>query len=80
MNTKIPSLIGWLGAILLLVGFALISFGLLPAQSQSYMAINIIGSVCIIINSAYKKDYPPAALNVVWAAIALIAVIKMMIQ
>jgi hypothetical protein len=67
---------GWLGAALVIVAYALVSFHRMSAASIAYQALNIAGSILLIMNTAYHAAWPSAAVNVVWAAIGLIAVAR----
>jgi hypothetical protein len=44
--------------------------------SVGYQLLNIVGAVLLIVNSSYYGAYPSAILNLVWAAIASIAIIR----
>jgi hypothetical protein len=61
---------GWVGGLLLLAAFALYSFGLIKGTSIWYEALNLVGSIGIVIVSFHKKAWPPGVLNVVWALVA----------
>lgn len=50
--------------------FALNTFEITKTESPTYLLFNLLGSLAIIVSSAYKKDYQPVALNTVWAIIA----------
>jgi hypothetical protein len=68
--------VGWLGAALVNVAYALVSFNRLSPTSFRYQALNIVGSVLLIVNTAWHAAWPSAVVNVVWAAIALVAVTR----
>jgi hypothetical protein len=68
--------VGWLGAALVIVAYALVSFNRLSPASFRYQALNIVGSVLLIVNTAWHAAWPSAVVNVVWAAIALVAVTR----
>jgi len=70
-------IVGWLGVGLIIVAYALLSFSILESRNGVYQIMNLLGSVGIIINSFAKKDYQPAALNIVWALIAIFALINL---
>ncbi|HZV07245.1 MAG TPA: hypothetical protein VE999_19335 [Gemmataceae bacterium] len=69
-------LIGWSGAILLLIAYALVSVKYVGGTSVGYQLLNIVGAVLLIVNSSYYGAYPSAILNLIWAAIAFIAIIR----
>jgi hypothetical protein len=68
--------IGWIGALLILVAYALLSAGKLTAQDRSYQWMNVIGAAGFIVNSGWNGAIPSATLNVVWAGIGLAALWK----
>jgi hypothetical protein len=65
--------VGWIGAILILAGYGLLSAGKLDAKSPSYQWLNVIGALGFIANSSWNGAWPSAALNVVWVGIGLVA-------
>jgi len=73
---------GWYGAIALLSAYALVSFSVLDAGGVFYQLLNISGSLGIIAVSWHKfskgdrRSYQPALLNLVWAMIGLLALLK----
>ena len=71
---------GWYGAIAILGAYALISFSLIQPDSFIYQFFNFTGAIGIVVVSFYKKTYQPGALNIVWAIIALIAIIRIFIR
>jgi len=75
MNILIE-IIGWLGMILILTAYWLISSRRVEAKSIFYRMLNFLGAIGIVINAFYHKAFPPLALNTVWAAIALWAIIS----
>jgi hypothetical protein len=67
---------GWIGAALVIIAYALVSFHRLSATTVSYQALNLAGSLLLIINTAWHAAWPSAVVNVVWAAIAILAVTR----
>ena len=67
---------GWIGAILLLLAYGLVSQKKLEGDSICYQFLNIIGSVLIITNSYYYKAFPSVAVNVIWISIAGITIFR----
>ena len=66
-------LAGWLGAGILLVAYALVSFGKLRAEGFRYQFLNAVGSLLLIVNTVYYRAYPSAFVNVTWVVIAFLA-------
>ena len=67
---------GWLAALLILGGYALLTAGKVTARSPLYQGMNVVGAIGFIINSGYFKAWPSAALNVVWAGIGIVALVR----
>ena len=70
-------IIGWTGAALILLAYLLLSAGRLPAKSLRYQGANLLGAIAFAINSGWHGAAPSAVLNVVWAGIALFALVRM---
>lgn len=73
-------IIGWYGAVAVLLAYALVSFKVIPASGYIYQLLNLTGAVGIVVISLVKKAKQPASLNVVWAIIAFIAIISLIIH
>ena len=63
--------VGWSGALLILVAYALLSTGRLEGRSRSYQWLNLVGSFGFVVNSDFNGAWPSAALNVVWMGIGI---------
>lgn len=68
--------VGWIGAVLILAGYGLLSAGKLDASSPTYQWLNVVGATGFIANSGWNGAWPSAALNVVWVGIGLVALIR----
>jgi len=75
----IDEAIGWVGISLIVSAYALISLGVLSAETFIYIIMNIIGSIGVIYISFKKKTYQPGILNIAWVIIALISIIRILI-
>ncbi len=73
----IYTLVGWYGAGAILIAYALNSFGVLRSDGLAFQVLNLTGAVGISVISLTKKAYQPAVLNIVWAVVAIVAVIGM---
>lgn len=63
--------VGWLGGLIVVVAYFMISSGKTNAKSPLFQSLNLIGSVFLIINTYAKGAYPSAVVNVIWVGIAL---------
>lgn len=74
MSTELlMNIIGWIGAIALLIPYLLVSTGKLSGQSIKYQVLNIIGSSALFVNTVYHHAIPTAFVNIVWAIIGVFA-------
>jgi hypothetical protein len=68
---------GWAGAALILLAYLLLSLGRLTGRSAAYQLMNLAGAVGFVINGWWHRAIPNAAMNVVWAAIAIYSLIRL---
>lgn len=61
--------VGWLGAVLILLAYALLSTGRIEGRSAVYQWLNLIGAAGFIVNSSWNGAWPSAVLNVIWLGI-----------
>ena len=76
---RVTDFLGWYGTAAILLAYALVSFEVLSPTSLIYQLLNGTGAIGIVIISFAKKAYPPGVLNVVWAIIACIAVLRILL-
>jgi hypothetical protein len=63
--------VGWVGAIILLFAYLMISIRRWDSASVSYQGSNLFGGVCLIVNTIYFGAYPSSFVNLVWIGIAI---------
>jgi len=68
--------VGWIGALLILAAYGLLSAGKLDAKSPAYQWLNVVGAIGFILNSGWNGAWPSAALNVIWVGIGLVALVR----
>lgn len=68
--------IGWTGVLLILLAFALTTFGFIDANDIAYGLLNFSGALGIVISSYAKKDFQPVILNIVWLLVAGIGIVR----
>ncbi len=73
-------LFGWFGAFIIVGTYALVSFSFLEPTGMWYQVLNVVGALGIVAVSFRKKAYQPAVLNVIWAVIALLAIINIIFK
>jgi hypothetical protein len=67
---------GWIGALLIVGAYALVSMERVTSRSDAYQYMNVVGALGVLVNSAVHRAFPSAALNVAWMVIGLYALVK----
>jgi hypothetical protein len=67
MNT----IIAWTGAVCFLTSYSLLTFRKLSAQNILYQLLNVLGGLCLAINTFTTKDYASFFTNTLWIGIGL---------
>ena len=72
----ILDIIGWIAMIMVLVAYILLSLNKIE-NGKLYQTLNFVASILMIV-ALYPKDaWFSVVLNVIWAIVALIALIKL---
>jgi hypothetical protein len=69
-------IVGWTGAVIILIAYGMLSAGRLEARSTKYQLLNVIGAAGFVVNSGANGAFPSAVLNMVWIAIGLYALAR----
>jgi hypothetical protein len=67
---------GWIGAVLVLAGYALASTGKLDARSTTFQWLNLIGAAGFVANTAWHGAMPSMVLNIIWCGIAAFTLLR----
>ena len=78
MKARVFGWLGWYGVAATILAYVLVSFSVLPATSLIYQGLNFTGAVGVTIETWYMKDYQPFWLNLIWAIIALVAIVNIL--
>jgi len=78
MTRTAVDVLGWLGAIAILFAYWLVSTRRAAGDSLLYQMLNVLGSVCLTINTYYHGALPSAAVNVIWLGIALFSIRRLL--
>ncbi len=70
---------GWYGVSAIIVAYALVSSNIVDSDSLAYQLLNLTGALGIIVLSIHKKVNQSILLNIVWAAIALAAIVTIIV-
>ncbi len=80
MNKTVAiEIFGWYGAVGLLAAYTLSSFNILSSESILYQIINVTAALGIVVVSFHKNNYQPGVLNIVWAVVGIVALVKILL-
>lgn len=66
---------GWAGACLILLAYLLVTAEKLTGRSPAFQWMNLIGAAGFVVNGAWHGAVPSATLNIIWMAIAAVALV-----
>ncbi len=69
--SKLIEIVGWVGAIVVIAAFGGVSYGWVDGRSRLYQALNIVGGLLLAVNTAWHRAWPSVAVNIIWTAIAV---------
>lgn len=69
-------ILGWIGSICIILAYMLNLNKKLTVDSLAYYVLNIVGSVLLIVNTAWHRAYPSMAINIVWVIIPVVTIVK----
>ncbi|GGF40200.1 CBU_0592 family membrane protein [Echinicola rosea] len=67
---------GWLGAVLYIVSYFMLSKGWLRQEAITYHLMNLGGAICLVVHAVHLTDRANILVNGVWAIIAIMAIYK----
>ncbi|CAN5137524.1 hypothetical protein BH09BAC1_BH09BAC1_18690 [soil metagenome] len=63
--------IGYIGGILTLYAYYMVSSNRTQGDSLYYQFYNVLGALCLIVNTAYVGAYPSMGVNIIWVIVAV---------
>jgi hypothetical protein len=73
LNTHfLRELAGWYGVVAILIAYGLNMLGWMSAHDFAYLALNITGSLGVLIDAFQQKNWQPVVLNAIWMIIGFI--------
>lgn len=72
-------ILGFIGTVLVLLAYLLLSAKKIDAQSVKYQGLNLIGAILLIIYAVVLTAWASVLLNVVWGFIAIFALAKLLL-
>lgn len=70
---------GWYGMVALIVAYFLVSFGIINGEGLIFQLMNLTGGIGLLIVAASKGVLQSVILNFFWAAIGLIAIVRLLV-
>lgn len=74
----IIEILGWLGAALLLIAYAIVSSGRVHGRSKLYQSLNIAAAILLGVNTAWHHAWPSVVVNIIWVIIAVVALLPVL--
>lgn len=68
-------IIGWVGAVMYILAYLLLTLGRLRSDSILYHFLNVLGAIGLIANAFHFNDYPNVVTNLLWLGIGSFAII-----
>jgi len=72
----ISNVFGWVGMLLLLVSYFLLSCRRIRPESRSYQLMNLFGALGILFNTYVNRAWPAAFLQFAWALISVYSLVR----
>ena len=69
--------VGWAGALLILLGYIMVTTGRLTGRSPAFQWMNLLGAAGFIVNGWWHGALPSTVLNVIWLLIAAVALCRL---
>ena len=69
-------IIGWIGSALIVLAYYLTTHDKIEGESRVAQMINLCGAIGLGINVFYRQAWPSFGLQIVWGAIAIVALLK----
>jgi hypothetical protein len=76
MEKIIIEIIGWIGSVAVVAAYLLVSYNKVKSDSYFYQFLNLLGSICLIINTFYHHAFPSMIVNIIWSFIAIAVLFK----
>lgn len=74
----LANIAGWYGAIAVIVAYGLVSFSLITSDGMVFQLLNLTGALGLLAIAVYKHVLPSVVLNIFWALIGIIAIIRIL--
>lgn len=72
-------IIGWIGAVVFVVTYLLLSIKKISSNKVTYHFLNALGGLCLTINSFSLSDNPTLFVNFIWMCIAIYSILNIVV-
>lgn len=72
----LPSLIGYVGVVVVLITYALLASGRLSNNDWRYPVLNIVGTLGIVVSLFEQWNLPSMVSQLVWIAISIVGIMR----
>lgn len=79
VNFDLFDFAGFIGVLLIVIGYLLLQLDKLPSSSLSFSALNAVGSLLIMISLVFKFNVSAFLIEVFWFLISLLGLTKWLI-
>ncbi len=79
MKNTITEILGWYGVVAIVGAYILLSFNFVSSNSLIFQLLNLTGAIGIVVDALEDRNIQPAVLNIIWALVALIALVKILL-
>ncbi len=76
MWATLIEVVGWTGALMVLLAYGLVSSERIAARSWGYQLLNVGGAIGLVINSSWNGAIPSAVLNLIWIGIGVYSLVR----
>ena len=73
---SLSEIFGWCGVLAILTAYALLNLNIFHGNDPAYQILNLTGALGICYDASRQKNWQPAVLNLIWALIAMSALIR----
>lgn len=75
-KNKLAEAFGWFASIVMLSGYALLSFGIINGESAIYHGMFLVGSIGLAVVTYRHRAFQSFTVNVFFGVLALVALIR----
>jgi hypothetical protein len=69
-------ILGWTGSVMILAAYGLNSYQKIQSNSWSFLLLNGIGGVFLVVYTVHKEAYANTFINIAWVVIAVPALLR----